>query len=83
MLPPNAEKIFVGSYDFHMYALSSKDGSILWKYKTNEIIKCTPCVTTNFLIFGKLTVNILNNRPMVITPRKNMEQIYNKNLVKF
>ena len=54
VLPPVGEKIFVGSYDFHMYALSAVKGNILWKYKTNDIIKCTPSVTTSFLIFGKI-----------------------------
>ena len=52
-MPPKADKIFVGCYDCNMYAISALEGDILWMYKTDGIIKCTPSVTAEYLIFGK------------------------------
>ena len=57
-MPPHADKIFVGSHDYCMYALNSENGEISWKYKTGGIIKCTPCATSSFVIFGKKFFNI-------------------------
>ena len=57
-MPPHADKIFVGSHDYCMYALNSENGEISWKYKTGGIIKCTPCATSSFVIFGKYFFNI-------------------------
>ena len=58
VMPPHADKIFVGSHDYCMYALNSENGEISWKYKTGGIIKCTPCATSSFIIFGKNFFNI-------------------------
>ena len=52
-MPTKADKLFVGCYDCNMYAVSTLEGDILWMYKTDGIIKCTPRVTTEYLIFGK------------------------------
>ena len=58
-MPGNAEKIFIGSYDCIMYALSASTGEILWTYKTNGIIKSAPCTTSDFLIFGMYLLTLI------------------------
>ncbi|KAF2902297.1 hypothetical protein ILUMI_03891 [Ignelater luminosus] len=39
--------LYVGCHDGNMYCLDYKTGSIIWKYSTDDIIKCTPCFCSN------------------------------------
>lgn len=38
----NSQVIFVGSYDYSLYALNIKDGSIKWNFATTGLIKSSP-----------------------------------------
>ncbi|OUM69401.1 hypothetical protein PIROE2DRAFT_33329, partial [Piromyces sp. E2] len=39
--------VVVGCYDHYVYTLSADDGKIIWKFKTKDIVKCTPVVDPN------------------------------------
>ncbi len=39
-----SEEVIVGCYDSYVYVLCSRSGSILYKFKTGDQIKSSPCV---------------------------------------
>jgi outer membrane protein assembly factor BamB len=36
------DRVLIGSYDEHLYCLSARNGSLLWKFKTNGPVHSTP-----------------------------------------
>lgn len=49
---PHGDRSFIGSYDQHLYALSSRDGGILWRFRANRGITARPLVHDDLVIFG-------------------------------
>ena len=45
-------RLFVGSYDTHLYALDAGSGKLLWRFKTGGEILSTPAVYNDRVIFG-------------------------------
>ncbi len=48
----NVQLVFVGSYDYNMYAINILDGSVKWQFPTKAIIKSSPLVFNDRLYFG-------------------------------
>lgn len=46
------ELVFIGCDDGHLYALSTADGSIRWKYAANTPIQSSPTVHDGMVLFG-------------------------------
>jgi len=46
------KKVFVGSKDGHMYALSVANGELLWRFKTNGEVTTTPVIDGSVIYFG-------------------------------
>ena len=44
--------IYVGAYDYNLYALRIIDGSVKWKFKTDGLIKSSPVIYQNKVYFG-------------------------------
>lgn len=44
--------VFVGSYDYSMYAINILDGTVKWQYATKALIKSSPLVFEDKLYFG-------------------------------
>ena len=44
--------VFVGSYDYNIYALNGKSGEFGWKYATDGGIVSRPSIYDNYVIFG-------------------------------
>ncbi len=44
--------IYIGSYDFNLYALDAQSGSFKWKFATEGGICCTPACVGDMVIFG-------------------------------
>jgi outer membrane protein assembly factor BamB len=40
-----SDRVLIGSYDEHLYCLSTRDGSLLWKFKTNGPVHSTPSIS--------------------------------------
>ena len=40
-------KVFIGSYDQHLYCLSAETGDLIWKFTTDGPVHCTPSVDAN------------------------------------
>ena len=38
------DRVLIGSYDSHLYALGAKDGKLLWKMQTEGYVHATPAV---------------------------------------
>ena len=45
-------KIFIGSMDSCIYALSAMDGSVIWKFKTGDMVRSKPAVDEEYLYVG-------------------------------
>lgn len=39
--------LYVGCHDRNMYCLDYMTSSIIWKYSTDDVIKCTACYCSN------------------------------------
>ena len=48
----DGETIYLGSLDHHIYALSTKDGSLLWEYKAGGAIASSPTLGEGGLFFS-------------------------------
>jgi outer membrane protein assembly factor BamB len=48
---PETETIYIGSYDFNLYAINHVDGTIRWKYPAGSIIKSSPVVYGKYVYF--------------------------------
>jgi len=46
------DKVFFGSVDGHLYALKIKDGSFIWKFKTDREIYSSPAVADSLVYIG-------------------------------
>ena len=44
--------LFVGAYDFNLYALNAKNGEFGWKYATDGGIVSKPAIYDNYVLFG-------------------------------
>src|SRR5690606_2560761 len=44
--------VFVGSYDYSMYAINILDGTVKWQYATKALIKSSPLVFEDKLYFA-------------------------------
>jgi outer membrane protein assembly factor BamB/tRNA A-37 threonylcarbamoyl transferase component Bud32 len=44
--------LYIGSYDYNLYAINAEDGSFLWKYPTASGIASTPCIHENVVFIG-------------------------------
>jgi outer membrane protein assembly factor BamB len=44
--------LYVGSYDGHLYALSTETGDVLWRYRTGDRIDGSPAVADGTVYFG-------------------------------
>jgi outer membrane protein assembly factor BamB len=49
--------VYIGSEDGNLYALSEKDGSLKWKYKTDGMVS-TPAVANDMVYFGSHDFNV-------------------------
>jgi outer membrane protein assembly factor BamB len=38
------DRVLIGSYDGNLYCLTTRNGNLLWKFKTNNYVHCTPSV---------------------------------------
>ena len=58
------DRVYFGSADSYIYCLNRKDGTLVWKYKTNDSAKSSACVVGDLLVIGNLdhTVYCLNAR---------------------
>ncbi len=54
----NTGKIYVGSMDSCIYAIDARNGSILWKYKTEGMIRSTPLVENGIVYVGSWDNNM-------------------------
>jgi outer membrane protein assembly factor BamB len=56
------DRVYFGSADSYVYCLNKNDGSVIWKFKTTDSAKSSPCVVGNRLVIGNLdhTVYCLN-----------------------
>ena len=50
--------LYVGSYDNHLYALSTETGEEVWRYRTGDRIDGTPAVVDDTVYFGSFDRNI-------------------------
>jgi eukaryotic-like serine/threonine-protein kinase len=55
-------RAYIGSYDNGLYALSAKDGSILWRFRAQRGVITRPTVLGETLIFGSEDQNIYGLR---------------------
>lgn len=39
------KRLFTGCYDHHVYCLEAGNGQIVWKFRTNGMIKSTPRIS--------------------------------------
>jgi len=46
------ESVYVGSYDFNLYAINFVDGQLRWKYPAGSIIKSSPVLYNNTIYFS-------------------------------
>jgi outer membrane protein assembly factor BamB/tRNA A-37 threonylcarbamoyl transferase component Bud32 len=44
--------VYVGAYDYNLYALDAQSGKFLWKYPTEGGIASSPCVAENRVMVG-------------------------------
>ncbi len=44
--------IYIGSYDYNLYALEAQSGKMKWKFPTDGGICCTPACTGDLILFG-------------------------------
>ncbi len=51
-------KIFIGSYDYNLYALDAINGSFVWKYPTEGGVVTRPAVYANEIFFGSEDGNL-------------------------
>jgi len=51
-------KIYVGSMDSSIYAIDAKNGSIIWQYKTEGMIRSTPVVENGSVYIGSWDHNL-------------------------
>ncbi len=51
-------KVFIGSYDYNLYALDAINGSFIWKYPTEGGVVTRPAVYGNEIFFGSEDGNL-------------------------
>lgn len=51
-------KVFIGSYDYNLYALDAINGSFVWKYPTEGGVVTRPAVYENEIFFGSEDGNL-------------------------
>lgn len=51
-------KVFIGSYDGHLYALDASSGDELWRFKTGGGILSTPAISDGTAYFGSKDGNV-------------------------
>lgn len=44
-MSPSGDVVYIGSDDFHMYAVKAKDGKQLWRFAAGDAVSCSPTVT--------------------------------------
>jgi outer membrane protein assembly factor BamB/tRNA A-37 threonylcarbamoyl transferase component Bud32 len=44
--------VYVGAYDYNLYAIAAADGKFIWKYPTEGGIGSSPCVHEGLVFFG-------------------------------
>ncbi len=50
--------VYVGSPDTHLYAIDAANGTKIWKYKTNDIVRSKPAIAEGKVVFGSYDGNI-------------------------
>jgi outer membrane protein assembly factor BamB/tRNA A-37 threonylcarbamoyl transferase component Bud32 len=50
--------VYVGSYDYNLYALKAKTGDFIWKYPTEGGIVTKPAVSQGIIVFGSEDRNV-------------------------
>lgn len=45
-------KLYIGSDDGHLYAVNIADGKTLWKFRTPGLVRSTPGISNNTILFG-------------------------------
>ncbi len=50
-LNADESRVYVGSWDNHLYALSTLDGSLLWGFETGSLVACSPALDADGNIF--------------------------------
>lgn len=53
-------QIYFGSYDSYIYCLAIKDGSLIWKSKTNGIVSASGSLHSPFILFATLKGSCIN-----------------------
>lgn len=61
------DQVFIGSYDQHLYALTARDGGILWRFRANRGVITRPLITDSLVIAGSedhsvYALNVRNGR---------------------
>jgi outer membrane protein assembly factor BamB/tRNA A-37 threonylcarbamoyl transferase component Bud32 len=44
--------VYVGSYDYNLYAVDAQHGKFVWKYPTEDVISSSPYVWDELVLFG-------------------------------
>jgi eukaryotic-like serine/threonine-protein kinase len=50
--------VYVGSYDYNVYALNARTGAKLWSYTTGYIVDSAPAVSNGVVYFGSADGNV-------------------------
>ncbi len=48
------DRIYFGSADSYVYCLNKSDGTVIWKFKTTDSAKSSPCIVGDRLVIGNL-----------------------------
>ena len=51
----SGDRVLIGSYDEHLYCLSARNGSVLWKAKTNGPVHSTPGIADGMAFVAAVT----------------------------
>jgi len=54
------DRLYIGTDGGYLFALSLSDGSVLWKHKTKNSIRCPILYSDNFVYFGTISGDIVS-----------------------
>ena len=60
------DRVYFGSADSYVYCVNKSDGSVIWKYKTTDSAKSSPCVVGDRLVIGNLDHTALQREVMAV-----------------
>jgi outer membrane protein assembly factor BamB len=50
--------VYVGSWDYNIYALNARTGALLWKYTTGNQVNSSPAVANGVVYVGSSDYNV-------------------------